>query len=153
MIANQTAPACREIKIIDHNSADYLQMVSLRYKLLREPLGLKFSDEDLAAERDDVLLLCTENETTIGCAVLSGNGPGVMKLRQMAVDSGWQGKGIGGKIVAFAEQYCLENHFETMVLHARKTAAGFYEKLGYRITGNEFIKVSIPHFAMEKKQA
>jgi predicted GNAT family N-acyltransferase len=36
-------------------------------------------------------------------------------------------------------------------MHARKSAVGFYEKFGYRISGNEFIEVSIPHIVMEKK--
>jgi predicted GNAT family N-acyltransferase len=35
-------------------------------------------------------------------------------------------------------------------MHARKTALGFYEKLGYRVAGDEFIEVTIPHYVMEK---
>jgi predicted GNAT family N-acyltransferase len=35
-------------------------------------------------------------------------------------------------------------------MHARKTAVGFYEKLGYKRIGNEFLEVTIPHYAMEK---
>jgi len=37
-----------------------------------------------------------------------------------------------------------------MVMHARKTALGFYEKLGYNVVGDEFTEVTIPHFVMEK---
>jgi predicted GNAT family N-acyltransferase len=36
-------------------------------------------------------------------------------------------------------------------MHARKHAVGFYEKMGYKARGNEFIEVTIPHFAMEKQ--
>ncbi len=36
-------------------------------------------------------------------------------------------------------------------MHARKTAVGFYEKLGYFSTGGEFEEVTIPHNIMEKK--
>ena len=31
-----------------------------------------------------------------------------------------------------------------------KHAVGFYEKLGYKTTGDEFEEVTIPHFVMEK---
>jgi predicted GNAT family N-acyltransferase len=37
-----------------------------------------------------------------------------------------------------------------MVMNARKTAVGFYEKLGYNAKGDEFEEVTIPHFLMEK---
>jgi predicted GNAT family N-acyltransferase len=35
-------------------------------------------------------------------------------------------------------------------MHARKTATGFYEKLGYKIVGKEFTELNIPHYNMEK---
>ena len=38
-----------------------------------------------------------------------------------------------------------------MVLHARETAVGFYEKLGYKTSGDKFIEVTIPHFPMQKE--
>ncbi len=38
-----------------------------------------------------------------------------------------------------------------MIMHARKTAVGFYEKLGYKVTGKEFVEITIPHVVMEKK--
>jgi predicted GNAT family N-acyltransferase len=37
-----------------------------------------------------------------------------------------------------------------LCMHARKTAKGFYEKLGYAVTGDEFMEVTIPHYIMEK---
>jgi predicted GNAT family N-acyltransferase len=41
--------------------------------------------------------------------------------------------------------------FKKIRMHARKTAVGFYEKLGYTVIGKEFTEVSIPHLLMEKK--
>jgi predicted GNAT family N-acyltransferase len=35
-------------------------------------------------------------------------------------------------------------------MHARKNAIGFYEKMGYKSSGQEFEEVTIPHFVMEK---
>jgi ribosomal protein S18 acetylase RimI-like enzyme len=68
----------------------------------------------------------------------------------MAVTSGLQGKGIGRVLMQFAENIARDRGYKKMVMHARKTAMGFYEKLGYRKTGNEFMEVTIPHYIMEK---
>jgi predicted GNAT family N-acyltransferase len=38
-----------------------------------------------------------------------------------------------------------------MAMHARKTASGFYEKLGYKVASDEFEEVTIPHYVMQKK--
>jgi predicted GNAT family N-acyltransferase len=35
-------------------------------------------------------------------------------------------------------------------MHARKSATGFYEKLGYTTDGQEFLEVTLPHVVMEK---
>jgi predicted GNAT family N-acyltransferase len=36
-------------------------------------------------------------------------------------------------------------------MHARKNAVGFYEKMGYKVRGEEFQEVSIAHYEMEKE--
>jgi predicted GNAT family N-acyltransferase len=36
-------------------------------------------------------------------------------------------------------------------MHARKDAQGFYEKMGYKVSGGEFSEITIPHLVMEKK--
>jgi predicted GNAT family N-acyltransferase len=40
--------------------------------------------------------------------------------------------------------------FANLVLHARASAVGFYEALGYAIAGDEFLDVTVPHFKMIK---
>ena len=68
----------------------------------------------------------------------------------MAVVSGLQGKGIGKVLLQFAENIARDRGYKKIIMHARKTAVGFYEKLGYKITSNEFEEVTIPHYVMEK---
>ena len=41
--------------------------------------------------------------------------------------------------------------YEEIVLHARETALGFYQKLGYETEGDSFTEVGLPHSAMRKK--
>ncbi len=72
-------------------------------------------------------------------------------MRQVAVDDGKQGTGLGKKLSLAAEAYAAENGFSVVYCNARKTAAPFYEKLGYKIVSDEFVEVGIAHFIMEKK--
>jgi GNAT superfamily N-acetyltransferase len=138
------------LKLIDHGTKEYQQMVDLRYLILRKPLGLTFSDEDLEKEKEDILIGCFEDDKLEGCCLLTDCGNKTVRLRQMAVLSGLQGKGIGRVLMQFAENIARDRGYKKMVMHARKTAVGFYEKLGYRIAGEEFEEVTIPHYTMEK---
>jgi predicted GNAT family N-acyltransferase len=40
--------------------------------------------------------------------------------------------------------------FTKLALHARASAVGFYKKLGYTVSGDEFIDVTVAHFKMVK---
>jgi ribosomal protein S18 acetylase RimI-like enzyme len=68
----------------------------------------------------------------------------------MAVIAGLQGKGIGKVLIQFAENIARDRGFKKIMMHARKSAIGFYEKMGYTIVGTEFEEVNLPHFLMEK---
>lgn len=138
------------IKIIDHGTREYQQMVELRYHILRKPLGLEFDQSELAREKDDILIACFDDDKMEGCCLLTDNGDKSARLRQMAVLSGLQGKGLGRVLMRFAENIARDRGFKKIIMHARKTAVGFYEKLGYKITGDEFIEVTVPHYTMEK---
>lgn len=138
------------LKLIDHGTVEYNQMVSLRNTLLRKPLGLSFDDAELEKEKDDILLGCFDDDHMEGCCLLTETEPGTVRLRQMAVFSGLQGKGIGKVLMQFAENIARDRGYKKIMMHARKTAVGFYEKLGYRKTGEEFEEVTIAHYIMEK---
>lgn len=139
------------LKIIDHDSPEYNQMVQLRYNILRKPLGLTFSAEELKNEVNDLLIGCFDDDRLEGCCLLTQTAPKEVRLRQMAVISGLQGKGIGKALIQFAENIARDRGFDIICMHARKSAMGFYEKLGYETMGDEFIEVNLPHFKMEKK--
>ncbi len=139
------------LKIITHGSSEYKQMVDLRYTMLRKPLGLSFTPEDLEAEKDDILLGCFEDNKLEACCMLTKTEPKTVRLRQMAVTSVLQGKGIGRALMTFAENVARDRGFKRLTMHARKSAIGFYEKNGYQTKGDEFFEVTIPHFVMEKE--
>ncbi len=139
------------LKFIDHGTKEYNQMIDLRMQILRAPLGLTFTKEDLEQEKNDILLGCFDEEQLEGCCLLTEIEPGTVKLRQMAVLDGLQGKGIGRALMNFAENVARDAGYKKLTMHARKSALGFYEKLGYTICSDEFEEVTVPHYIMEKK--
>lgn len=138
------------LKLIDHGSPEYQQMVQLRNEILRKPLGLNFLPDELEKEKDEILIAAFEDERMLGCCMLIKTNPGTVRLRQMAVLNNMQGKGIGRALMQFAENIARDRGFRTITMHARKTATGFYEKFGYSVLGNEFQEVTLPHVVMEK---
>lgn len=139
------------LKIIDYGSYEYQQMVKLRDDILRKPLGLSFTPEELEKEKDNMLIAAFEDDLMLGCCMLVEEPPSGIRLRQMAVLNDLQGKGIGRALMNFAENLARDRGFRAVTMHARKNAVGFYEKMGYRVTSTEFTEVNIPHFVMEKR--
>lgn len=139
------------LKIIDHGSADYQQMLKLRDEILRKPLGLTFSKEEIEKEKDNLLIAAYEDEQMLGCGMLVEEDPQTVRLRQMAVPDNLQGKGIGKALMQFAENLARDRGYKKITMHARKNAVGFYEKIGYEKIGDEFEEITIPHYIMEKK--
>ncbi len=139
------------LKLIDHRSKEYEQMVDLRRAILRKPLGIDFEPGELEREHEDILIGCFEDDKMEGCCLLTKVDDKTVRLRQMAVLSGLQGKGFGKALMQFAENLARDRGYKTMTMHARKTALGFYEKAGYKVIGDEFQELNIPHYIMEKE--
>ena len=139
------------LKLIDYGSPEYQQMVQLRNDILRKPLGLVFEKEELEKEAEDILIGAFEDDRLLGCCMLIETEPGTVRLRQMAVPKNLQGKGVGRALMQFAENIARDRGYKKITMHARKTATGFYEKLGYAVSGGEFVEVTLPHVVMEKR--
>ena len=61
-----------------------------------------------------------------------------------------QGTGIGRGLMEGVERILITDELDRIELNARDTAVGFYEKLGFRKMGEEFLEVTIPHWKMVK---
>lgn len=126
-------------------------LLALRYDILRKPLGLDFTVEQIAAEYDSVHLACYDDSwELLGCLTLLPVDENSVKMRQVAVAANAQGRGVGRFLVAASENWARKKGFSKMILHARETAVPFYLKLGYRKVGKRFEEVGIPHFKMER---
>ncbi len=136
---------------ISFGSEWYALTVALRYDILRKPLGLHFTAGQLSKEDKEFHIAYIEDGKVLGCLILTPKENGTIKMRQVAVAENQQGKGIGKKMVVYAEIFSKEKGFTTMDLNARKTAVPFYLSMNYKIAGDEFEEVTIPHFRMVKE--
>ena len=136
---------------LDFGSELQLKSIELRRKVLRVPLGLDFTQEELDQEDDQVHIAALEGNNIIAILlfVLDAKNQKV-KMRQVAVDPAYQGTGVGKQLVEFSEQWCKDNGFKKIELHARASVLPFYEKMNYAVFGDTFMEVGIPHFKMVK---
>jgi predicted GNAT family N-acyltransferase len=139
------------LKIIDHGTREYQQMIKLREEILRKPLGIGFLPEELEKEKENMLIGAFEDEQMLGCCMMVEENPNTLRLRQMAVLNNLQGKGIGRALTIFAENLARDRGYKIISMHARKHVVGFYEKMGYKVASPEFIEITIPHYVMEKE--
>lgn len=138
------------IRELIFGSSEQKESIKLRDEILRKPLGLHFSDEELQNEHNQIHIGAFLDGRIVGILLLMPLSNTVIKMRQVAVDNNLQRKGIGKKLVLFAENYAKQQSFKEITLHARKSATEFYLNVGYQIEGNPFIEVGIPHYLIKK---
>jgi len=139
-----------ESKIMEFGSIEQLQSIELRRNVLRKPLNLDFTNEELKLENNQIHVGCFYQNELVGVLILVKVSDKFLKMRQVAVKEDHQYKGIGKNMVAFSEQWANENNFNCIQLHARENAVSFYLSMNYVVINKMFLEVGIPHFAMEK---
>jgi predicted GNAT family N-acyltransferase len=131
----------------------YLEALALREAILRRPLGLRVSAEELQDDRLRTHFCAVEQGKVVGCVSLRPLEDGGLQLKQMAVAEERRLEGLGALLMANAEDWALAHGFLEMMLHARIGADGFYRRLGYAAEGPIFDENTIPHIKMKKALA
>lgn len=139
-----------ELEIIDYQSILYKKTLELRKRILRQPLGLNLVEEDILDDKNQWITIAHLADHVFGCLMIKPLSDEVVKFRQMAIDTDYQGQGIGSTLLHYAENFCLMNNYKMCELHARKEAIDFYRRNGYLEIGDEFIEVGIYHKKMIK---
>lgn len=148
----------RRIMVTD---ALHAQECALREDVLLNPIGLDcpkframFSEGGAREENFDHFVAVFDHPggpRVVGTALLLPNypKPGVGKLMQMAVNKQRQGEGIGTRLVVAIEQRAFGNLGLTEIFcHARDTAYGFYQSLGWTFDSGVFDEAGVPHRRM-----
>ncbi|MBR1825727.1 MAG: GNAT family N-acetyltransferase [Alphaproteobacteria bacterium] len=143
----------RKMIDIDFGSSRYNELVELRYKILLEPLGLKFLDSFRPEEAKYLHIGCVEmlDNRLVGGLILAPADDETIRLMQVAVDTVYQGEGVGRELVAYAEKRAKDAGYKKIVMHAMLFVVGFYEKMGYAAEGEPFDEQGINFMKMVKK--
>jgi predicted GNAT family N-acyltransferase len=137
-------------KEITHRSADWINAVRLREKILREPLGSFFSDQELEEEKFHFQITGFMEDEIIATTVLVPEG-NEMKMQRVVVQENLRNLNIGSEMMIFCEKYASDKNFKIMYCHARDSAVNFYIKNGYSGVGEYFDEDGIPHLKMRKE--
>ncbi|MES2208274.1 MAG: GNAT family N-acetyltransferase [Pseudomonadota bacterium] len=140
-----------EFREISFNSPAYALELQLREDILSKPLGRTRKDwEQTSHENTQLHFGLFDSEKLIACVVAAPISSTEIKIRQMAVSSEYQRKGIGLTLINEVEKNLKNRGFKHFTLHARTPVIDFYKKLGYTINGHEFIEATLPHLKMIK---
>jgi len=140
------------IQIINFGTPLHDELVELRNQILRVPLGLEFTINDLEKEYNEIHFGYLNSKCILlGCLQLRIIDSDILKMRQVCVIASQENKGIGKLLVKASESYATEKGFSKIELHARENAIPFYLKQNYKKVGRSFKEVGILHYKMEKK--
>ena len=102
-------------------------------KLPNDDTGLHFG-----LFRDDVLLsvisLFIENDTA--------------QFRKFATETAEQGKGYGAKLLTHLMEESIRRNVKTLWCNARTSSVGFYEKFGFEVVSESWVKDGIEYVKM-----
>ncbi len=139
-----------ELSFIPTHGALYDSECDLRWRLLREPLGMGRDTVRFEFEEESLHLVAHRDGVVLGCVLFFADGQGGGRLFQMAVDKALQGQGMGRRLVDHLEGRLRADGIQRVLLHARDHAIGFYGHLGYVGVGEPYEEVGIPHLNMVK---
>lgn len=126
----------------------------LLYDVLYGDFGVARDAEWLHAEDGGVFALATAPDASLLGVIrlMPATGEASRQLRQLAVAADARGRGVGAALVIAMERRARTEGATEVWLHARDSAYGFYERLGYRFAGDTFVSAltGIPHRTMRK---
>jgi len=139
-----------QIKEIEYDSFEYKKSIILRDRILREPLGLYYTDDYLEQDKNQIILGSFDGKKLVAVLLLQIVNTDKINMRQVAVEKELQGQNVGTELINYAENIAKDRDFKRIELNARKESISFYENIGYRAIGQEFEEIGIPHRQMFK---
>ena len=135
-----------KIKIISVEDPLYQQERELRNKILLRPIGVPDFGWEMH-DKDSWHFVAIENSKVVGCVVLTplNEKKSRTQLMQMAVDTPFQGKGIGKALVKKLLKFSSEHSIKEIEIHSRADVVSFYEQFCFKIFGDPFEEVGIAH--------
>lgn len=137
----------------DTMSDIYLDALRIRQDVFVKEQGVP---EELEVDEYDPIcvnfVLYDEEDKAIATArLLENKQENSAKVQRVAVRKEARGKDYGKHVMEACERFAKEERLSALKLHAQLSALPFYEKLGYKVYGEEFMDAGIPHIRMKKE--
>jgi predicted GNAT family N-acyltransferase len=132
-----------------HDPDEIAAALELRVQVFCEEQGVSHEEElDGQDQRCTQIVALDETGVIATCRLRVIDGGS--KLERMAVERGRREGGVGRKLLERAEAEAHSSGAPRMILHAQRSAEGFYAKAGYEVQGDPFVEAEIEHVRMTK---
>ena len=129
-------------------NCEVYEILKARAKVFMFEQKIWYLDMDNVDYTADHLFLEENGEVVAYLRAFKGELAGEMHIgRVLSVE---HNKGLGTKLMNNAFNFFRENGVKSVVLNSQMTAVRFYEKLGFKTVGDQFVEAGIPHIKMEK---
>jgi len=123
---------------------------AIRREVFVEEQGVPVDEEMDAHDALCTHFLALRGGEAIGTARLRGSDDGRVKAERVAVRRPFRRAGVGRALMRALEDEAAVRDAGELLLNAQAPVVAFYERLGYRAEGPEFLEAGIPHRAMRK---
>lgn len=141
------------MKIIEPALEELDKYFEMRWRILREPLGLPRGSERDSLEDVSVHAVAIDDAGEyLGVAKYKPYSEKVAQISHVAVEESCRGKGVGRKLVHYLEGRARNHNYTDVFLTAREYNIPYFEKLGY-VLGKEPKENPLPNikiFEMHK---
>ena len=134
------------------DAAERSAATELRIRVFCDEQGVSREDEIDGRDGDAVHLVALERGAVVGTCRLLFDGT-TCKLGRLVVDRDARRRGIGGRLLALAEDEARAAGAERIVLNAQTRARSVYRAAGYTEVGDTFMSAGIEHIRMERPLA
>ena len=124
--------------------------LAIRREVFVEEQGVPLDEEMDAQDAACRHFLALAAGEAVGTARLRETEGGRVKAERVAVRRSVRRSGIGRALMRALEDEARALGRRELVLNAQLPVLAFYERLGYRAEGPEFLEAGIPHRAMRK---
>ena len=138
------------MKILEPTSDEMKEYYHLRWKILREPLGLEQETEKDDLEDKSIHRVVKIENQIIGVGRLHFIDDSKAQIRYMAVEDNFRKSGVGKLIVDEFIKISENRNTKKIMLYARESVIDFYKNLGFDIIQEAHKLQNIQHFLMEK---
>jgi len=132
------------------DAAEVETAMDLRMRVFVGEQGVDRDEELDGRDGEAIHIVALDESGVIATCRLRSVEPGVWKLERMAVEARFRDLGVGGRLLAGAEEEARARGAREMLLNAQLPAEPFYTSHGYQAEGEKFVEAGIEHIAMRK---